>query len=259
MSAAGVHLIDTSLRAGHQIGPLPSPTSPPYRAERLPAPSTLGRGAAPSWLGARVVARLGPASGGYATRAVCDVGRLRVIPDGASDAVAVTMIGTGRTTMAILDRARIGAADIVVVTAAAGGIGSLLVQAARHAGATVVAAVGGPVRVAHARTRGADIVVGYDEASWADTARAELDGRAVTVALDGVGGDKGRQTLKVLGPGGRLLLYGWSSGSATALTSMDLFGRGILRRPRSGLAPHKRRDRYAGSRSTPWRHWPRAR
>ena len=110
-------------------------------------------------------------------------------------------------------------------------------QAARHAGATVVAAVGGPVKVAHARTRGADIVVDYDEASWANTVRAELDGRAVTVALDGVGGDKGRQALEVLGPGGRLLLYGWSSGSATALTSMDLFGRGITASAAIGPGP----------------------
>lgn len=165
MSAAGVHLIDTSLRAGRPIGPLPLPDLPAIPGREVAgAVDALGEGVEPSWLGARVVAHLGPASGGYATRAVCDVERLHVIPEGFSDAAAVTMIGTGRTTMAILDRARITADDVVVVTAAAGGIGSLLVQAARNAGATVVAAVGGPLKVAHARAQGADIVVDYDEA-----------------------------------------------------------------------------------------------
>jgi len=150
VSAAGVHLIDTSLRAGQQMGPLPLPDLPAIPGREVAGTvDGLGQGVAPSWLGARVVAHLGPASGGYATRAVCDVERLHVIPEGASDAAAVTMIGAGRTTMAILDRARITADDVVVVTAAAGGIGSLLVQAARNAGATVVAAVGGPVKVAH--------------------------------------------------------------------------------------------------------------
>ncbi len=139
--------------------------------------------------------------------------------------------------MAILDRARITADDVVVVTAAAGGIGSLLVQAARNAGATVVAAVGGPVKVAHARAQGADITVDYDVAGWGETVRSELDGRAVTVAVDGVGGDKGRQALELLGPSGRLMLYGWSSGSPTTLTSMDLFARGIITSAAIGPGP----------------------
>jgi NADPH2:quinone reductase len=57
------------------------------------------------------------------------------------------------------------------------------------------------------------------------------------VAVDGVGGDKGRQALELLGPGGRLLLYGWSSGSPTALTSMDLFGRWVTASAAIGPGP----------------------
>ena len=196
MSVAGVHLIDASLRAGRPIGaPLPDLPAIPGR-EVAGTVDALGEGMASSWLGAQVVAHLGPASSGYATRAVCDVERLHVIPDDASDSAAVTMIGTGRTAMAILDRGRIGTADIVVVTAAAGGIGSLLVQAARNAGATVVAAVGGPVKVAHARAQGADITVDYAEASWADTVRAKLDGRAVTVPWTGSAATRAAQALE---------------------------------------------------------------
>ena len=77
------------------------------------------------------MAHLGPASGGYAELAVCDAGALHALPEGLAEDTAVAMIGTGRTTLAILEVARIEADDVVLVTAAAGGIGSLLVQAAR--------------------------------------------------------------------------------------------------------------------------------
>ena len=57
--------------------------------------------------------------------------------------------------------------------------------------------------------------------------RAALDGREVTVALDGVGGALGRGALELLGVGGRLILFGWSSGAPTELSIGDLYSRGL--------------------------------
>ena len=151
------------------------------------------------------------------------------LPDTVSAAAAVAMIGTGRTTMAILDDGALGADDVVVVTAAAGGIGSLLVQFARRAGAVVVGLAGGPAKVERVRQLGADLAVDYTAAPVGRSrSRVGLDGRRPTVAFDGVGGEVGRAALELLDIGGRLVMYGWASGKEpTQVTTADLFAKGL--------------------------------
>jgi NADPH2:quinone reductase len=187
----------------------------------------VGPDVADAWLGRRVVAHLGMVSGGYAELAVTDVGRLHVLPDGMAADVAVAMIGTGRTTMAILDVAQLTPDDVVLVTAAAGGIGSLLLQAARGAGATVIGVAGGPLKVAQVGVSGAAAAIDYTQPRWPAAVRNALAGRDLSVALDGVGGATGRQALELLGDGGRLILFGWSSGEPTPLSAMDLYAHGL--------------------------------
>jgi NADPH2:quinone reductase len=216
VSVSGVHFIDTKLREGGQMGLLPQPDLPTIPGREVAGViDAVGPHVDESWLGRRVVAHLGPASRGYASLAVREVEALHVLPDGLPDDTAVAMIGTGRTTMAILDTAAITADDTVLVTAAAGGIGTLLVQAARDAGARVIAAAGGPEKAA--RVGGVD----YDEPGWA----ADLGD--VTVVLDGVGGAIGRAAMEALVPGGRLILFGYASGEMTPLSAGDLFRFGI--------------------------------
>jgi NADPH:quinone reductase len=228
VAAAGVHLVDTMIRSGRPQGPLPLPELPAIPGREVAGVvDALGPGADTGLLGGRVVAHLGVASGGYAELAVADAGALHAIPDGMADDAAVAMIGTGRTAMAILEVAQIAADDVVLVTAAASGLGSLLVQAARAAGATVVAVAGGEAKVARAREQGADVAVDYTAPDWGARVRAALDVREVTVALDGVGGELGRGTLELVAPGGRLILFGFASGEPTPLTVGDLFSRGL--------------------------------
>jgi NADPH:quinone reductase len=135
----------------------------------------------------------------------------------------VAMIGTGRTTMAILETAALTAGDVVLVTAAAGGIGNLLIQEARQVGAVSVGVAGGPTKTEAVRGLGATVAVDYTSPDWTDAVRAALDGRPVTVVLDGVGGQLGRDALELLGPGGRLLIFGWSSGEILPLSAEDLY------------------------------------
>ncbi|MCT9080417.1 zinc-binding dehydrogenase [Streptomyces fulvoviolaceus] len=209
--AAGVHLLDTALREGQQ-GPLPEPPALPTIPGREVAGTveSLGEGVADLWLGRRVVAHLGFAPGGYAELAVTDVDRVHEIPGNLDFAQAVAMIGTGRTTMGILQFTELGPGSVAVIPAAAGGIGTLLVQHAKNAGATVVGLAGGPDKVTKAQANGADLAVDYKDPAWPDKVRAYLGGRPATVVFDGVGGDVARHSTELLGPGGRHIVFGWS-------------------------------------------------
>ena len=222
VAAAGVHLIDTIIRRGVNHGPYPQPQLPAIPGREVAGVvDAVGPGVDEHWLGRRVVAHLGAASAGYAELAVREVDALHALPDDLAPDVAVAMIGTGRTTMAILEVAQIGPDDTVLVTAAAGGIGSLLVQAARAAGAQVIGAAGGPEKVAHVRALAADFAVDYTEPNWGEAVGE------VTVALDGVGGELGRGALERLGPGGRLIVFGGASGAPIQFDVGDLYRRGL--------------------------------
>ncbi|MEU8775115.1 zinc-binding dehydrogenase [Streptomyces sp. NPDC048606] len=210
VAAAGVHLLDTTLRQGHQ-GPAPTlpdlPTIP--GREVAGTVDALGPHTDPTWLGRRVVTHLGFAPGGYAAHAVADTDRLHTIPDTLDPAEAVAMIGTGRTTLGILQFADLGPDSIALVTAAAGGIGTLLVQYAKNAGATVIALAGGPAKTALATANGADLALDYTTPDWAHTLRAHHP-RGATVLFDSVGGTTARTALDLLAPDARHLVFGWS-------------------------------------------------
>ncbi|WP_329622050.1 zinc-binding dehydrogenase [Streptomyces sp. NBC_01255] len=233
VAAAGVHLLDTALRLGH-TGPFPAPAELPTIPGREVAGTVdaLGEGTDPSWLGKRVVAHLGMVPGGYAELAVTDAARLHALPEGLGEAEAVAMIGTGRTTLGILQFTELGPDSIAIVPAAAGGIGTLLVQYAMNAGATVVGLAGGPAKVALVEANGADLAVDYKETDWPEKVRAYLGGRSATVVFDSVGGDTGRAAVDLLGKGGQHVVFGWSGaglhdGEPLTFTPEELAERGI--------------------------------
>ncbi|MEW9534028.1 zinc-binding dehydrogenase [Microbispora sp. NPDC049125] len=227
VESAGVHLLDTMIRQGRG-GPRFAPRLPmtPGR-EVAGVVDEAGADVDTALVGRRVVVDLGLASGGYAELALAPAAAVHAIPDDVDADSAVTMVGTGRTTMAILELAMPAAGEVVLITAAAGGIGTLLVQAARAAGATVVGVAGGPGKVALVDRIGADHAVDYSRSDWPDAVREALAGRSVTLALDGVGGQIGRNALELLGVAGRLVMFGSSSGALTELSADDLFRRGI--------------------------------
>jgi NADPH:quinone reductase len=228
VEAAGVHLVDTTIRKGEAGGPYPLPDLPMTPGREVAGRvDRLGPDVDETWFGRRVVAHLGMASGGYAEQAVAPVTALHEVPEQVSAETAVAMIGTGRTAMGILEVAELTAKDVVLVTAAAGGLGSLLVQAARAAGAVAVGVAGGSAKVEHVRRQGAQAAVDYREPGWPDEVREVLGERTVTVLLDGVGGEAGRAALELVGVGGRVVMFGWSSGDPLEVTTADLYARGL--------------------------------
>ncbi|WP_412079271.1 zinc-binding dehydrogenase [Streptomyces xanthophaeus] len=230
VAAAGVHLLDTSLREGVQGGPshaLPELPTIPGR-EVAGTVDALGPGTDPAWLGRQVVVHLGFVPGGYAEYAVADADRLHALPPGLDPAQAVAMIGTGRTTLGILQFTELGPGSVALVPAAAGGIGTLLVQYAKNAGATVVALAGGPAKTALAAANGADLALDYTAPGWPEAVRARYPDGA-TVLFDSVGGATARACLDLLAPGALHLVFGWSGGPLT-LTDTEraaLTARGI--------------------------------
>ncbi|WGY00121.1 zinc-binding dehydrogenase [Nocardioides sp. QY071] len=231
VEVAGVHLLDTSIRAGESFGPSQVPDLPVVPGREVAGTvDRVGEGVDPAWLGRRVVAHLGFAGGGYADQAVVDAARAHALPDHLDAATAVAAIGTGRTAAAILELSRLAADDVVAVTSAAGGLGTLLLQGARNLGATAIGVAGGPDKVAVAARHGADPALDRRTPGWADSVPGPL-----TLVLDGVGGVVGQALYDRLAPGGRLVRYGWASGIQNAYDDparsvVDVLGPPIMSR-----------------------------
>jgi len=229
VEAAGVHLVDTMIRSGTAGGgPIPVPELPTIPGREVSGRVTaVGPDVDSSWIGKRVVVHLGMVPGGYAELAVAKVESLYELPDHVDAAQAVAAIGTGRTTAGILTQAGLTADDVVLVTAAAGGIGSYVVQAGRNVGATVIGLAGGAAKVELVRSLGAQYAIDYNDPDWTSALKAELGDRDITVLLDGVGGTSGQRAFELLGVGGRVLTFGWSGGGSIEFTQDDLMARGL--------------------------------
>jgi NADPH2:quinone reductase len=203
---ANVTFVETQVRAGRPPHPSMLPALPAILGNGVGG--TVGEGS--PWAGRQVVASLN-GTGGYAERAVSPVARLIGIPDGLAMRDAVALLADGRTALALARHADLRAGETVLVEAAGGGVGTLLVQIARRTGARVVALAGQPRKLALARDLGADVTVDYSHDGWERQVR-DLAGH-VDVVFDGVGGDIGLAAFGLLGAGGRFCPFGMASGS----------------------------------------------
>jgi NADPH2:quinone reductase len=224
VEVAAITFIDTQLRSGR------SPRSPgPFPivlgngvGGRI---TTIGDGVAPTWLGAEVVTSTG-GSGGYASRARAAVDDLHHLPPGLDIQVAVALLADGRTAVGLAQAAQIAADETVVVTAAGGGVGSLLVQLALRAGARVVALAGDSVKLALARRLGAQVAINYRDADWS----GQIDAAApngIDVVFDGVGGAVSAVLVDRARKGGRYVIHGASSGTWAGIDADDAASRGV--------------------------------
>ena len=154
--------------------------------------------------GERVYAVLFPAGGGFAELALASADRLAPMPGTASFVEAAGLvIGAGTAYEGLIDRGRLQAAETVLITAAAGGVGSAAVQIAVAVGARVVA-VASPPNHDYLRSLGASEVFDYHAAGWALQVRAVISG-GIDLLFDGAGGQTRDQALDAVRDGGRVI------------------------------------------------------
>jgi NADPH2:quinone reductase len=159
-------------------------------------------------IGQRVAAVV--SSGGYAEYAVANAAVAFPIPDGVSFAEATSISIQGLTAYLLLTlAARVQPHDSVLIQAAAGGVGTLLVQLAKVLGAKqVIGLVSSDERLELISQLGADLALNYSEAAWVDRVRTATGGNGVDVVLEHMSGLVGDECFRLLAPFGRLVLFG---------------------------------------------------
>ncbi|MFA1541338.1 zinc-binding dehydrogenase [Actinomadura monticuli] len=218
---ANITFVETQMRAG--TGPAPVRLEPPV----IPGNgvggvvTAVGAGVDGALAGRRVVSSTG-GSGAYAEKVAVDAKALFDVPDGLALDDAVALLADGRTAVMMLDAAGPRPGERVLVEAAAGGVGTLLVQLAKERGATVVAAAGGAHKTEVPLRLGADEAVDYREPGWSKKL-GELD-----VVFDGVGGDVAREAFTLLRGGGRMVSFGLASGEWADIPDEEAARRGVV-------------------------------
>lgn len=239
VAMAGLNFIDVHLRLGRYA-----------RSETYPnrLPLTLGME------GAGVVTAVGPGvedwrpgdraawclvPGSFAQQAVVPAGRLVPVPEGVDWGTAAALMLQGLTAHYLANSAaQIGPGSTVLVHAAAGGVGGLLVQLARRRGATVIGTAGSPEKAARALALGCAHVVLYREQDFRAEVRRLTDGRGVDVVYDSVGKDTIARSIRSLRRRGLCINYGGASGLVALIEPLELGEAGSVYFTRPHLADY---------------------
>ena len=222
---AGITFVETQVRAGRPPNPAMTPALPVVLGNGVGGVITsVGVDGDREMEGRRVITATG-GSGGYAERVAVEAAAVIAVPDGLAMADAVALLADGRTAMSLMDLASIREGETVLIEAAAGGVGNLLLQLAIRAGARVIAAVGGTQKASVVAGLGAQVIADYAQPAWAERLRDQVG--EVDVVLDGVGAEIGLACLGLLVDGGRFVPYGMASGSFTAVPESAMSARHI--------------------------------
>jgi NADPH2:quinone reductase len=220
---AGVAYGDVMVRSGRYPLPLPWIPGLEVAGEVVAA----GPGVDEPAIGQKVVATTAGQAGGYAERAAVTAAYAFGVPDGLALDAALAVFQAGALARGLLSAMRVRAADTVLVTAAAGRIGSLLVQSAKLVGATVIGAASRP-KLAAVTGFGADHAVDYTTDDWPGRVRELTGGRGADLVLDAVGGATAAAAISAAADGnGRIGLYGYASGGWPPLDVQAIARRGL--------------------------------
>ena len=231
--AAGVNYRDVYVRKGIYSGP-PLPSGLGF--EGAGTVEAIGPGVTAVRPGDRV-ACVGP-DNAYALHRVVPAERCVVLPAAISDRTAAAMMVRGMTTRYLLfATCRLQRGETILVTAAAGGVGLILTQWAKHLGARVIGTVGSAAKLATAKAHGCDEVLVLDGGDFSPRVRALTGGEGVDIVYDSVGRDTFEASLKSLRPRGSMVVYGTASGEPDPIAPRRLNLMGSLHLTYPGL-PH---------------------
>jgi NADPH2:quinone reductase len=232
-TAIGVNFIDVYFRQGAYPGPgFPLPLG----KEACGVVDAVGPGVTEVHAGDRVAYGFAPL-GAYAGARLIGAEHLVHVPDGIDDRVVAAIMLKGMTAEYLLHRTcAVKKGDFVLVHAAAGGVGLLLCQWARHLGARVIGTVGTDEKAALAANNGCEHTIVYSREDVSGRVRALTAGAGVRVVYDSVGKDTFASSLDCLAPRGMLALFGQSSGKVAPIDPQILNAKGSLFLTRPSLA-----------------------
>ncbi len=224
-TAVGLNYIDVYFRTGLYAAPT-MPFIPGLEGAGVVA--AVGPDVTALAVGDRVAYASAPI-GAYAEARLMPADRLVKIPDGISDEQAAAMMLQGMTTQYLVRRTyKIQPGDTILVHAAAGGVGLMLCQWAKHLGATVIGTVSSDEKAALAKANGCDYPVIYTREDFQARVLEITNGQKVPVVYDSVGVDTFAKSLDCLAPLGMMVLFGQASGPVPPFELGTLAAKGSL-------------------------------
>ena len=233
-TACGLNYIDVYMRTGlYPQASLPATLG----MEAAGVVEAVGEGVSGLTVGDRVAYAM--VVGGYAQQRLIEAAKLIKLPDSIDDQTAGAMMLQGLTAHYLLFRSYpVKAGDTILVYAAAGGVGLLVCQWARHLGVTVIGCVGSTEKAELAKANGCDYPILYREENIAERVREITHGQGVAAAYDSIGKDTFMASLDSLRPFGVLVTYGNASGAVDPFSPGILAPKGSLYVTRPTLATH---------------------
>lgn len=247
-TAIGLNFLDTYFRSGLYPAPAGLPLIPGSEAAGV----VVETGEGVDWLrkGDRVAYIA--AIGAYSEERVMPADRLVKIPDDVSDEQAAAMMLKGMTAEYLLRRTyKVKPGDTILYHAAAGGVGLILGQWAKHLGATVIGTASSSEKITLAKAHGYDHVINYREQDFVAEVKEITGGKLCEVVYDSVGKDTFPGSLDCLRPFGMFVSFGQSSGPIPPFNMAILSQKGSLYATRPTLFTHiaKREDLEASAKA----------
>ena len=232
--AIGLNFIDTYHRTGLYKIPLPSVIG----REAAGVVESVGAGVADLKIGDRVAYGAAPI-GAYAEARLVPADRLVKIPDSVTDQQAASIMLKGMTAQYLLRRTyAVKAGDTILFHAAAGGVGLILCQWAKHLGANVIGTVGSAEKGELAKAHGCDHIINYRTEDFVARVAEITGGKKCAVVYDGVGKDTFLKSLDCIRPRGTMALFGNASGKVEPFDLGMLAAKGSLYVTRPTLDTH---------------------
>jgi len=226
--AIGLNFIDTYHRTGLYPLPLPAGLGSGLGMEAAGVVEAIGNGVTDLKKGDRVAYAAMP-PGAYAEQRLFKADQLVPLPDNIDDKTAAAAMLKGMTAEYLLRRTfPVKPGMTVLIHAAAGGVGLIACQWARHLGATVIGTVGSTEKAELARKHGCKHIILYRDEDIAARVRDITDGQGVPVVYDSVGKDTFEASLDCLQPRGMMVSYGNASGPAPPVEPAVLAAKGSL-------------------------------
>ncbi len=235
-TAVGLNFIDVYFRTGLYPTP-PLPFVPGLEAAGVV--QALGPGVTDLKVGDHVAYGQPGAMGAYSQERLIPAAKVVPLPHGIEDKMAAAMMLKGMTAQYLLRRCyQVNAVDTILVHAAAGGVGTILCQWARHLGATVIGTVGSEAKAKLAADHGCQHPIIYTKEDFVKRVREITKGEGVPVVYDSVGKDTFLKSLDCLRPRGIMVLFGQSSGAVEPFNLGLLAQKGSLYVTRPTLATY---------------------